>query len=155
MNKFAQKNDFDLSQYTVLQPRQSRICGKHLYVVQNDDLHINKKMMDEIDLNETHYAKVLLHNTENQIMLQLFTENTMCAAYLGTNGYIKLSNVTERLKSRGIKCPACFTIKAHPQENAWIAVYEPNYHFPEYKQSSKRSKRPRKDVNEGMMPGNE
>ena len=53
------------------------------------------------------------------------------------------------------KCPACFTIKAHPQENAWIAVYEPNYHFPEYKQSSKRSKRPRKDVNEGMMPGNE
>ena len=136
MNKFAQENDFDLSQYTVLQPRQSRICGKHLYVVQNDDLHINKKMMDEIDLNETHYAKVLLHNTE-------------------TNGYIKLSNVTERLKSRGIKCPACFTIKAHPQENAWIAVYEPNYHFPEYKQSSKRSKRPRKDVNEGMMPGNE
>lgn len=134
MNKFAQELDFDLSQYTVLQPRKSRICGKNLYVVQNNDLHINKKMMDEIDLSKTHYVKVLLHNTENQIVLQMFAEKTTNAAYLGTNGYIKLSNVTENLKSRGIKSPACFTVKAHPQENAWIAVYEPNYHFPAYNQ---------------------
>ena len=155
MNKIAQEIDFDLSKYTVLQPRKSRICGKNLYAVQNDELHINKKMMNEIDLNETHYAKVLLHNTENQIMLQLFTESTTESAYLEANGHIKLSNITESLKSRGIKSPACFTVKSHSQENAWIAVYEPNYHFPEYKRSSKRSKKERKDVNERMMPGNE
>lgn len=111
--------------------------------------------MATIDLEKTHYVRVLLHEKENKIALQLLAEKTVDAVYLGTNGHIKLQDMTEKLKARGIRCPVCFTVGGQTYSDTWEASYDPTYCFPEYNQTDKKKKKERKNAPKEMLPENE
>lgn len=155
MNKNAPMKEFDFSQYIALQPRQGRSCGKRIYAVQGNELRLSGNFMSAIDLEKTHYVRVFLHEEENKIALQFLAEQEAGAVYLGTNGHIKLKDMTEKLKARGIKCPACFTAGEQTYSNIWEASYDPTYCFPEYKQTESKKQKVRKNVTKEMLPGNE
>ena len=155
MNKNPPVKEFDFSQYIVLQPRQGRNCGKRIYAVQGNELHLNGNLMATIDLEKTHYVRVFLHEKENKIALQLLAEKTVDAVYLGTNGHIKLRDITEKLKARGIKCPVCFTAGGQTYSDTWEASCDPTYCFPEYSQTDKKKKKEKKNAPKEMLPENE
>ncbi len=154
MNQNTPADKFDFSQYIILQPHQRRTNGKRIYVVQEDELRINKKSMEAIDLQKTHYVQVGI-DKENRIALKLLTEKEYRAAYLGTSGKIKLDNITKELKKRNIKCPACFTVEESPQNDMLVGTYDPTYNFPEPKRTEKRMRTKKKNINKELLPGNE
>lgn len=155
MNKNTATEGFDFSQYIVLQPRQGRADSRRIYIGQDNELHLNGKFMNSIDLEKTHYVKVLLHPKENKIALQLLAEKTLGAAYLATNGRIRLQDIVGQLKGRGIKVPACFEVEKHSQKDIWETTYDPAYRFPEYGPTEKRGQKPRKNMGKEMLPENE
>ena len=52
MNKNTATEGFDFSQYIVLQPRQGRADSRRIYIRQDNELHLNGKFMNSIDLEK-------------------------------------------------------------------------------------------------------